>query len=467
LEPPIGSGQSAIDWMSHHGYTPCTPNCSPSALDTAMSNPFVYLLSSRYRLAPRYERIEAFSRGIWFHKRFEYLLYPDNEARTMMSRAWSLHQRNLLNDFRTSGVSRDKQSQILEEDRHDMQTTTAWFDAARTVPIGRHGTFEHILKNGHFTILDQEVTLVHQAEARKSQGSYPLKGRIDGLLLNNRDNTLWVLDLKTTGKQTPPLDRMAQCPYDTQTLHYIRMLHLMQGHIIDTYKLDPSTTVGGMIHLVVAKPPIEYGENDRPYTLDTTPLKSGPNKGKPKNKRVYSSVPNLAMYTARCREWFLGEGDYLHEAEDRKLSPKINISYTKISPEFDHDDWFSYHQLLHNYERLSMGPALLQRFYKHPSGASGPYAPFYPAHPRDWPSIIQEHGFRYRPLTADEPGVSSDNLKNPNLLTDMHSVAEVFADPYSPAPLALETPDGNQEDSPQEDPPTQDPQDPPLDQGVQ
>lgn len=456
MEPPVGSGQSAIDWMSHHGYVPCTPNCSPSALDSAQSNPYVFLLSNRYRLAPRYERIEAFSRGIWFHKRFEYMLYPDNEARVMMSRAWSLHQRNLLRDLTASRTPRDKQAQILDEDRHDLQTTTAWFEAARTIPIGRHGTFEDILRKGPFTVLDQEVTLVHQGEARTSQSSYTLKGRIDGLLLNNTDNTLWVFDLKTTGDKTPPLDRMAQCPYDTQTAHYVRMLHLMLPMLVDTYKLPPLTKVGGMIHLVVGKPPIRYGENDRPYTLDTSPLKSGPRKGQPRNEKIYHSTPSLSMYTQRCRDWYLGEGDYLHENESRKSSPCINISCTKFNNEFDDDDWNSYHLLLRNFERLALGPPLLDKFYKHPSGASGPYAPFYQAHPRDWPRIIEEFGFRYRDPQVDPPGISSDNLSNPNLLTDTTSVADVFSD--APAPLPPETPSAEsqeevtqqEESSPQE-----------------
>ena len=92
--------------------------------------------------------------------------------------------------------------------------------------------------------------------------------------------------------------------------------------------LSPKDSEQAVLHAIVRKPTISFGQADRDFFLDTTPFKSGPRKGEPRNEKVYTGEPRLENYLERCRQWYRGEKDYAHMAGDRMAEPVVDLSFT-------------------------------------------------------------------------------------------------------------------------------------------
>lgn len=238
-------------------------------------------------------------------------------------------------------------------------------------------------------------------------------GRLDLLLWHRDQNTLWIVDAKTTSKST--VARAQTCPFEDQTQFYLYLVNAMltEGVLAAAYPeyVNEKTRLGGIRHLIVRKPSIRLSGEDREFTVDTTPLKRGPRKGQPRNERVYHGEPSFDRYMERVYEWYHATGMYTHEAARRGDDPVVNLSTT---PAAVLDDWAlgELHDRLDVLYRYATKAAVPSQFPRCAAGMTTPgsdeptvYARFYAAHPREWPDLIRQSGLVQSPR---DPSIDSD-----------------------------------------------------------
>src|SRR6185312_8257420 len=80
-------------------------------------------------------------------------------------------------------------------------------------------------------------------------------GQPDALILLG--DVLWIVDFKTC--EESPKVRLETCPFEFQTRHYLAIASKIFGAIKAKYKLADKVTFGGMIHVCIQKPTIDFG----------------------------------------------------------------------------------------------------------------------------------------------------------------------------------------------------------------
>jgi hypothetical protein len=210
-----------------------------------------------------------------------------------------------------------------------------------------------------------------------------------------------------------------------QCLHYLRVVHemLKTGELQEHLGIPPTTTLGGMVHFAVQTPTIEFGTRDRPFTLDTSPLKSGPRKGQPRNEKIFHGEPSLARYIERCSDWYRGAGEYAHLLAERQALPIVDTSRTFFSDDFDSDAWVDYNhatRVFSNYSLLTK--PVPNAFPRNPKsmitmgGKIDSYAPFYVRDPSLWPELIRQTPFatHFRDGEDPLPGIHQSPVPDPS-----------------------------------------------------
>jgi hypothetical protein len=428
VDIPTTRGTDALQWMQAHGIYARIPPIRASSYQKLLSCPFQYYLSERLGLFPALSWSEALSRGSWFHKRLEVADHTPEEVAAFMTHTLNSRFSEIREIAKATGIVGDQLGLILQKEEEDCRTSWAWFDAACEVPITTRPlvTFGPTLNkytgeviSGYFQhprwkLLGRELLVTVSLPGFRT----PLAGRLDALYHNLDSNTLWILDGKTC--REAPRIRLAICPVEFATRHYLFMTQelLDSGLLHSRYQLPSDVKLGGMVHVAFQKPTINFAQCDRDYTLDTTPLKSGPRKGEPRNEKVFFGEPRIHNYLTRCRAWYLSKGEYeaLRPAretlsDDPTTGPPVNMSWTSASI-LDEDTLLEYRsqlEFIHEYATRNPVPFRFPRVGSSCLSFSRltPYFPFYVTPPKDWPEVIQVGRFiqkhRDENIEADTP----------------------------------------------------------------
>jgi hypothetical protein len=226
--------------------------------------------------------------------------------------------------------------------------------------------------------------------------------QVDLLMLNLETNQVWIVDGKTAS--VGPKVRLATCPIEFQTLHYMETARklLNDGVIQEHYDLPGNVRLGGMIHAAVQKCTLEFGKEDRPFTEHEHTLQRGPRRGQVETRRTYEGEPTFDAYLRRQGEWYTATGRFTHRAAEIGEDPPVNLSFTFAgSSEMGGRGDVIYSGMLNlvaKYARVDPMPSAFPMSAENLRPFRGkklsPYAPFYLMPVHLWPNIIAEEGFQ-------------------------------------------------------------------------
>jgi len=397
---PVGSR----DLLAQHGLVERRPPVRSSDF-RSLGSPFHYYLTRKLGLVPALRYSVALSQGTWFHAALEILLQPGmtgDQSHTQYKAKLEIRMDELCNVCTTLAMGDARIREILATEEQDATCAWVWALTTKDMPIngaisnGR--TLHEFLSDPNFTPICQECILRTNLEVDdKRVAPIDCVMQPDLLLHHHTQNSLWIVDYKTTG--ISPRMRAASCPIEPQTQHYMHILdHMVKtGQLQAKYDLPSDVTVGGMLHAIIRKPTISFGQGDRDYILDTTPFKSGPRKGEPRNEKVYTGEPRLENYLERCRQWYRGEKDYIHLSGDRVADPVIDLSFTSGTALMDSHWTAQYRARLAAVNKWRIA-AIEPHEYPwptevHGSGTLDTYAPFVLRPVTEWPDIVLQEGF--------------------------------------------------------------------------
>ena len=399
IEPmalPTTRGKDAAEWLEVHGLVDRKPFIRSSDYGMIRRCPFTYYLCRRLGLVKMMRYSEALSRGTWVHHRFALITLPPEEAMRIMYRL--LHKRltELTRTCKEIGIDGEPRREILHREERDFLVATAWFEASLTVPTITMKSGDKVTL-GDWLLNDDEWAHVGQELLIKD------KDRVvqpDLILHNKHSNKLWIVDFKTCAGS--PHLRLQTCPWEFQTQHYFHTVRSSAIHhsLLNVLDVPSNVKIAGVMHIAVRKPSIQFGMSDRPYTLDTTPLKSGPRKGEPRNTKKYAGEPSPDLYKERCMSWYHALDDYEHLAPTHATDPPVNISFTPAEVLLASDLQELYTDRLHTIRAHRCYPCQPNEFEVGevaPQHSRLPtYAPFIMTPVSRWPSIIAAENFTVR-----------------------------------------------------------------------
>ena len=389
-----GKGIEAKEWLEDQGLVAKTPAIRSSDFESILSCPFQYYLSRRLGLVSTLRWSAALSRGSWFHRRLE--LFQESKALAFKQMLeWLVEsQEELVKTCAKQGIIGGRKERILDQEQKDMLMALSWFEAMQVFSVPGKGSVIDFLNQPWFRVLGSEIT---------AEYNHPEYGRLlaqyDLLLYHKKQNVLFIVDAKTCSGST--INRLRTCPIEFQTQHYIHILNYLTkaGVISETYDLPEDVRVGGMIHIAVQKPTIEYGMNDRDFEIVNHEFKRGPRKGQIEERRIYSGEPRWENYRERCKRWFLAEGEFETQKPTRVSDPPVNFSHTFATSSLDRQGTLDYHsrlQLVESYATREGTPGSFPMSANHlrQFGRLSPFAPFYLTTVEDWPVIMASEGFQ-------------------------------------------------------------------------
>ena len=402
---PKTLGRDAYEYLQSFGINAIVPPLRSSDYGTCLSDPFAYYMARRLGVVPAMKWTKALNRGTWMHLRFQHYHRSILDARQRMEHALAERLSELTEMCKEIGIVGSSLTGILEREERDMRSSLAWYEAARELPCLDGQSFEDVLLSPRWHRMGTEFRLVTSIKTDDRARPIRCICQPDLLLYNKEDNTVWIVDLKTTA--VSPKMRLTAVPVEFQCEHYMfSVSELMKtGQIQKAFKIPRDATVGGMMHLAIRKPTIEFGMKDRDYTMDMTPLKSGPRKGLPKNVKVYEGEPRFDNYLLRCHDWYHAKGDYLDKESEWEEDPPVNISITKASLLVDPAVNRRYRDRVRLVQHYAIQDPYPENFpmpdrVAH-MGRFSTYSPFMLSPVGDWPSLIQSEGFTLR--RRDDP----------------------------------------------------------------
>jgi len=405
--------QGSRDLLALHGLVERRPPVRSSDF-RMLGSPFHYYLTRKLGLVPALRYSTALSHGTWFHSALELLLRPGtSEAEAHTRYLAKVEQRcdELREVCKTLAVGDQRTREILAVEDKDATTGWAWAMVTKSMPIegslsgGR--SLQEFLADPSFVVVCQECVLKTHIPADNRADPVECVAQPDMLLFHQQQRSLWVVDYKTTA--ISPRIRAASCPIEPQTQHYLHIVQqlLARGELQKMADLPDDTTVGGMLHAIIRKPTITFGQSDRDYTLDTTPFKSGPRKGEPRNEKVYQGEPRLENYIERCKQWYMGTGDYAHLVADRVSEPVIDLSFTSGTALMDPSWSGQYKARLNALNRWRTATIEPEEYpwptEVHGTGTLDTYAPFVLRPVSEWPDIVMQEGFLVSDRDAPQP----------------------------------------------------------------
>jgi len=397
-QPEHRTSPEAMLYLESFGLVDRQPMIRSSDYRMTRSCPFTYYLCRRLGLVKALQYSEALSRGTWVHHFFSFITLSEDDR---VANCYTLLNRRLDElkaQLKAMGTSNDKMHEILHREETDFLVTKAWFEAALTVTINSDlGTLKEHLCNDRFIHVGQELLLKHG----------DCVAQPDLLLYDKPYNKLWIVDFKTCAGS--PHQRLQMCPWEFQTQHYFAIAQhlMMDGQLQHALDIPSDCELGGVKHIAISKPTIKFGMADRPFTIDTTPLKSGPRKGEPKNKKVFTGEPHPDNYRERCIEWYHGINGYEHLQPERVTDPPVNISWTGKRTLLDHDQLMMYSDRLSSIRKYRNNAPVPGNFLVGDvapfMGRISPYASFITNPVKQWPQIIESEGFIVR--DRDDPNM--------------------------------------------------------------
>lgn len=384
--------------MEAAGLVPVRPALRSSDYSLCLHSPFSYFLSRRLGLAKALRWSKALSRGSWAHSAFQHYELSTQTRRAAVERILEQRQQELSACCSSLGMSPAQRQDVVLRERADADSALAWMEAAFDVPISAdYGTLREFLARPYWRILARECRLVRTLPTLPEWFRAKAVVQPDLMLYHSGQNVVFVVDLKTTG--TSPLLRAHSCPYEFQCRHYMRVTdHLMRRGLVQReFGLPHDARFGGMIHLIVRKPSIEFGMKDRDFMLDDSPLKSGPRKGQPRNEKVYHGEPVWENYLERVRSWYRADGEYAHLAPEWTMDPPVNVSVVSSSilgDRMEEENYRAQCNLVLGWCRAKGDPAI----FPHPPSLVqfnklDDHAPFIMNPPSAWPEVMRQEGW--------------------------------------------------------------------------
>lgn len=418
---PSGRGRDAIPYLESVGLVDRIPAIRTSDYEALLSNPFHYYLCRRLGLLKRLSWSKALSRGSWVHKAFETDDFEQVVPQTVgYWAAWDQRLAELRASCNEMGIIGASQESIVLREEKDMKCSLAWYTAAAQVHLGdKYGTFRQFLRSTYWQILGREVRVTYNDP---SFPKTPLVTVLDGLAYHKLHKTVWVIELKTCDEA--PIVRAATNELEFQTQHITHIVsNLLRRELIqEKFLLPPETRFGGVMHIIIQKPTIELSSLDRDCRIeDFTPTR-GPNKGVTRQEKIYFGEPRLENYISRCRNWYMGEEDYSHLAEQRKkkeVGPPVNISFsTDVLEEEGMTEYTNRLRLIYDYATRSAYPAAFVRSASslRQFGSLHPLAPFSLTPVVDWPEVMAKEGFMIS--HRDQEGTFHDGFDAPHPLSE-------------------------------------------------
>jgi hypothetical protein len=397
--------REGYEYLQAFGINAIVPPLRSSDFGTCLSDPFAYYMARRLGVVPAVKWSKALNRGTWMHLRFQHYHRSIIDARERMESALAERLSELSEMCKEAGMVGSALTGMLEREERDMRSSLAWYEAARDLPCLDGQSFEDVLLSPRWHRMGTEFRLVTSIKTDDRARPIRCICQPDLLLYNKEDNTVWIVDLKTTG--VSPKMRLTAVPVEFQCEHYMFSVNelMKTGQIQKAFKIPQDATLGGMMHLAIRKPTIEFGMKDRDYTLDMTPLKSGPRKGLPRNTKVYEGEPRFDNYLLRCNDWYHSRGDYADKEAEWAEDPPVNISVTKASLLVDPAINKRYRDRVRLVQHYAICDPYPENFpmpdrVAH-MGRFSTYSPFMLSPVGDWPSLIQSEGFTLR--RRDDP----------------------------------------------------------------
>jgi len=406
LKAPSTMGSEASDFLRAHQILPISPPVRSSDYRLCLGDPFTYYMARRLGVVPALSHSPALNRGTWMHLRFQHFDLPQARLNSLMEHHLGRRMEELTETCRSLGIQSEGRAKILAREEKDFSCSMGWYESAKTVDCYEGQSFEEFLLSPHWHRLGTEYRLV--TSIKTNNRSKPIKcvTQPDLLLYHKGQNSVWILDLKTTAMD--PKKRAMGIPIDFQTEHYMFSVKALldTGDLQRAFNLPSDCKLGGMMHLIIRKPGIEFGMKDRDFTIDSSPFKSGPRKGQPRMEKKFEGEPRLDNYIQRCADWYHATGDYIDKEAEWHESPPVGISFTSASLVLDEGIQMRYRSRVR----------LIQRYASdleaHPSNFPMPdspfaradlstYAPFMLSPVEEWPGLIQQEGFVVR--RRDEP----------------------------------------------------------------
>ena len=297
------------------------------------------------------------------------------------------------------GIKGESKDNVLEREKKDVACASAWYQVAMDLKVPQQvPTVNEFLKQEHFQHLGSELGIrIHMPHTHRA-GKVMLTGMYDLLLYHKEQNSIFIVDAKTTAAN--PEERLITCPIEFQTQHYMMVLKfaIENGYISAFFDLPQDVKVGGMIHIAIQKPTIEFGMKDRDCEEYEHELTRGPRKGQIEIRRNYSGEPRFENYLRRCEDWYRGQGEYEHLADRWCMAPPINYSLTYGSLLMDEDyldEYYARVALIRQYVQCKAYPKNFPRSANHlrQFGRMSPFTPFYMTHPKEWPDLIKSESF--------------------------------------------------------------------------
>lgn len=442
-------GPEAEQWLADNGLPSVIPFIRSSDYGLCLEDPLRYYLTRRLGLSPAFKYAEALAMGTWVHRRLENILgdmqgHSDVADGILLDCAMGEVAADYREQGKAVGASQSMIDDACTRAITDANTANAWWAGACQVKISdEDGTLLDYLSKPHWEILATELDLVGPVQCTAEAGVIYAKIRIDILLYDKVRNLLFVMDLKTSSQM--PLLRALACPIEFQTWHYIFTVKNELDDLAQIYKLPKDVKVGGMIHLLMHKPDIKFGQNDRDYWWESdgkrkkvkgTALLHGgggdwiiqvdepftPENGGKAVKRVavnlteeqavtdlhtlcgkkptkcFSGEPNPNNYRTRCIDWYNAEGDFTDKPDEWDEEPPVNISTTNGDFVLDPEVRQTYYDRVKFIANHATRAAFPNNFLDNPRGVydwhrKSRFAPFYLRPPNEWPEIMRTNKF--------------------------------------------------------------------------
>lgn len=318
-----------VDYLEYHGLVAIQPEVRSSDWYLASQDPFKYYLTRRLGLTSPLSISDALSHGTWFHEAAALDNYTA-DLQKIVKPYENLIQKRLteLRALGAAGYSASTLNEVIKDEERRAREALAWYVGASSLPFPWQGetyTLRTFLRRLRTKDLGSEITWSTVI------GGTRVKGIIDRLILAGND--LYIVDWKTSSDH--PGERAAMCPWEFQTQLYLKGLDrcLSDPAFRNAHNIPHSATLAGMYHVIVQKPALKFGQNDRDFTETTKILKSGPNKGQRRTEKTYHGNPKLSNYLDRIREWY---------ANVDPQDPPIDVSLTvhplpsEVSEQFHH-----------------------------------------------------------------------------------------------------------------------------------
>jgi hypothetical protein len=383
-----------------------------------VGDPFLYYLTEILGITSAFNGSRRMAYGSYEHEALRLFDSTPEARKAHIESILTTRQSDIREAAKQFNVTPDSRDRILSDEEYNALTALSYWESANLVRRATGTLSRGIggwLGNPRYKVIGREllVTVFPWGEA-----DLPAVAQFDLLLYEPAKNLIHIVDLKTTS--SVPIKRASYASKEFQTHHYLHIAReaARLGLFDNRTNSSMRPTVGSMAHLIIQTPTIRFGQNDRSFTLDTSPLKSGKRKGQPRNEKRYSGEPKLENFLTRTSDWYLGRNDYV----DRALlvlgdqSP-VNVSWTPIQSVSarDWDDYDYWTTQLRKWGSTSHNPLLFPKNITNLMHTTysdeSPYTDFYMTDPSQWPEVMRRHR-----LVVDHRDPQLDLIRTPSIV---------------------------------------------------